>query len=76
MCRAAWSVRAAPGMLVAPVAPVQSPQQQNLGDMRTWRDKRRENFTPVELRLLDMLWPAFVTALARARVEALRPFTS
>ncbi len=42
-------------------------QGQNLGDMRIWRDKRRENFTLDELRLLDMLQPAFVTALARAQ---------
>jgi DNA-binding NarL/FixJ family response regulator len=31
------------------------------------RDKRRDNFTPDEMRLLDMLQPAFVTALARAQ---------
>ncbi len=42
-------------------------QGQNLGDMRIWRDKRRDNFTADELRLLDMLQPAFVTALARAQ---------
>ena len=42
-------------------------QGQNLGDMRIWRDKRRDNFTPDEMRLLDMLQPAFVTALARAQ---------
>lgn len=42
-------------------------QGQNLGDMRIWRDKRRDNFTPDELRMLDMLQPAFVTALARAQ---------
>ena len=42
-------------------------QGQNLGDMRIWRDKRRENFSNDELRLLDMLQPAFVTALARAQ---------
>jgi DNA-binding CsgD family transcriptional regulator len=42
-------------------------QGQNLGDMRIWRDKRRENFSLDELRLLDMLQPAFVTALARAQ---------
>jgi DNA-binding CsgD family transcriptional regulator len=41
-------------------------QGQNLGDMRIWRDKRRENFSQEEMRLLDMLQPAFVTALARA----------
>lgn len=42
-------------------------QGQNLGDMRIWRDRRRENFSDDELRLLDMLLPAFVTALARAQ---------
>jgi DNA-binding CsgD family transcriptional regulator len=42
-------------------------QGQNLGDMRIWRDRRRENFTQDEMRLLDMLQPAFVTALARAQ---------
>jgi DNA-binding CsgD family transcriptional regulator len=45
-------------------------QGQNLGDMRIWRDKRRENFSLDELRLLDMLQPAFVTALARAQRPA------
>jgi DNA-binding CsgD family transcriptional regulator len=45
-------------------------QGQNLGDMRIWRDKRRENFSHDELRLLDMLQPAFVTALARAQRPA------
>ena len=42
-------------------------QGQNLGDMRIWRDRRRDNFTADEMRLLDMLQPAFVTALARAQ---------
>jgi DNA-binding CsgD family transcriptional regulator len=42
-------------------------QGNNLGDMRIWRDKRRENFTHDDMRLLDMLQPAFVTALARAQ---------
>lgn len=42
-------------------------QGQNLGDMRIWRDKRHENFSQDELRLLDMLQPAFITALARAQ---------
>ena len=42
-------------------------QGQNLGDMRIWRDKRHENFSLDELRLLDMLQPAFITALARAQ---------
>lgn len=42
-------------------------QGKNLGDMRIWRDKRHENFSLDELRLLDMLQPAFITALARAQ---------
>lgn len=42
-------------------------QGRNLGDMRIWRDRRRDNFSNDELRLLDMLQPAFVTALARAQ---------
>lgn len=42
-------------------------QGRNLGDMRIWRDRRRENFSQDELRLLDMLQPAFVTALVRAQ---------
>ena len=42
-------------------------QGKNLGDMRIWRDKRHENFSQDELRLLDMLQPAFITALARAQ---------
>ncbi len=40
----------------------------NLGDMRIWRDRRREDFSADDLRLLDMLQPAFVAALARAHV--------
>jgi DNA-binding CsgD family transcriptional regulator len=42
-------------------------QGQNLGDMRIWRDRRRDDFSDDELRLLDMLLPAFVTALVRAQ---------
>lgn len=42
-------------------------QGRNLGDMRIWRDRRRENFTNDEMRLLDMLQPSFVSALARAQ---------
>lgn len=45
-------------------------QGHNLGDMRIWRDRRRDNFSADELRLLDMLQPAFVTALARAQRPA------
>jgi DNA-binding CsgD family transcriptional regulator len=39
----------------------------NLGDMRIWRDSRRENFSENDLRMLDMIQPAFANALARAR---------
>ncbi|PUE29259.1 hypothetical protein B9Z39_04085 [Limnohabitans sp. JirII-29] len=42
-------------------------QGQNLGDMRIWRDRRRENFSEDDLRMLDMIQPAFISALARAR---------
>jgi hypothetical protein len=38
----------------------------NIGDMRIWRDKRRENFTDDEMRLLDMILPAFTASLSRA----------
>jgi len=42
-------------------------QGHNLGDMRIWRDRRRENFSEDDLRMLDMIQPAFTSALARAR---------
>lgn len=42
----------------------------NIGDMRIWRDRRRENFGPEDLLLLDMILPAFVAALSRARQTA------
>jgi DNA-binding CsgD family transcriptional regulator len=42
-------------------------QGRNLGDMRIWRDRRRDNFTEDDLRMLDMIQPAFISALARAR---------
>jgi DNA-binding NarL/FixJ family response regulator len=35
--------------------------------MRIWRDKRRENFSDDEMRLLDMILPAFTASLSRAR---------
>jgi DNA-binding CsgD family transcriptional regulator len=43
---------------------------QNIGDMRIWRDKRRENFNDDEMRLLDMILPAFTASLSRARAMA------
>jgi DNA-binding CsgD family transcriptional regulator len=35
--------------------------------MRIWRDRRREDFSEDDLRMLDMIQPAFISALARAR---------
>ncbi len=43
---------------------------QNIGDMRIWRDRRRENFAGDDLALLDMIQPAFVAALKRCRRTA------
>lgn len=40
---------------------------QNIGDMRIWRDRRRENFTDDDLELLDLIQPAFLAALKRCR---------
>lgn len=42
-------------------------QGHNIGDMRIWRDKRRDNYTEDEMRLLDMILPAFTASLYRAR---------
>jgi DNA-binding CsgD family transcriptional regulator len=42
----------------------------NIGDMRIWRDKRRENFSHNDLELLDLVRPAFVAALQRSRGDA------
>ena len=39
----------------------------NIGDMRIWRDRRRENFTRDDLDLLDLVRPALVAALRRSR---------
>ena len=39
----------------------------NIGDMRIWRDKRRENFSRDDLELLDLVRPALVAALHRSR---------
>jgi DNA-binding CsgD family transcriptional regulator len=47
-------------------------QGNNLGDMRIWRDRRRENFSEDDLRMLDMIQPAFISALARARSQSER----
>ncbi len=39
----------------------------NIGDMRIWRDKRRENFSREDLQLLDLVSPALTAALCRSR---------
>ncbi len=39
----------------------------NIGDMRIWRDRRRDNFGSDELQLLDLVRPALVAALQRAQ---------
>lgn len=42
-------------------------QGQNIGDMRIWRDQHQNNFSDDDLRLLDMILPAFSASLLRAR---------
>jgi DNA-binding CsgD family transcriptional regulator len=42
----------------------------NIGDMRVWRSRRRENFDQATLDLLGLIRPAFVAALRRARGTA------
>jgi DNA-binding CsgD family transcriptional regulator len=39
----------------------------NIGDMRIWRSRKRERFGPDAIELLELIKPAFVTALKRAR---------
>lgn len=39
----------------------------NIGDMRIWRSRRRENFDQDTVDLLELVRPAFVAALRRAR---------
>jgi DNA-binding CsgD family transcriptional regulator len=45
----------------------------NIGDMRIWRDKRRENFSRDDLQLLDLVSPALTAALCRSRQSAPAP---
>lgn len=42
----------------------------NIGDMRIWRSRKRERFGADSLALLELIKPAFVAALKRARREA------
>lgn len=39
----------------------------NIGDMRIWRERRRDNFTEAEVGLLDLVRPAFTAAIRRCR---------
>jgi DNA-binding CsgD family transcriptional regulator len=39
----------------------------NIGDMRIWRDRNQPNFSDEDLGLLNLVRPAFVAALTRAR---------
>ncbi len=45
----------------------------NIGDMRIWRDRQRENFTRDDLEILDLVRPALVAALHRCRGAAAIP---
>ena len=45
----------------------------NIGDMRIWRDKRRENFNSGDLELLNLVRPAFVAALQRNNPNTFTP---
>ena len=42
----------------------------NIGDMRIWRSRKRDRFGADSLALLELIKPAFVAALKRARSEA------
>ncbi|MDP1633811.1 MAG: helix-turn-helix transcriptional regulator, partial [Gallionellaceae bacterium] len=41
--------------------------ERNIGDLRIWRGRGRDNFNRDTLELLEMLRPAFTQALIRAR---------
>ncbi|MBV8619010.1 MAG: helix-turn-helix transcriptional regulator [Curvibacter sp.] len=41
----------------------------NIGDLRVWRDRRHGNFSDEDLKLLDLLRPALVTALRQAQTR-------
>ena len=53
-------------------------EESNIGDMRIWRDRRRENFSQDDLDLLNLIQPALTAALRRcssnqSKVVALAP---
>ncbi len=43
---------------------------ENIGDMRIWRSRHRENFQPSDLQLLDLLKPHFCNAMKNIRAQA------
>jgi DNA-binding CsgD family transcriptional regulator len=45
-------------------------RDQNIGDMRIWRNKRRDDFDDTAMTLLRLIQPAFTTALKRSRSPA------
>jgi DNA-binding CsgD family transcriptional regulator len=42
----------------------------NIGDMRIWRDRRREDFSAEDVQVIDLVRPAFTAALQRCRQHA------
>jgi DNA-binding CsgD family transcriptional regulator len=42
----------------------------NIGDLRIWRGKQRDNFSDHDLAMAELVRPAFTAALARARAAA------
>jgi DNA-binding CsgD family transcriptional regulator len=42
----------------------------NIGDLRIWRSEKHDNFSDRDLAIAELIRPAFVTALSRARAEA------
>lgn len=48
----------------------------NIGDMRIWRSKKRDNFDRTALLILSMIQPAFTSALKRARSRSAQMATS
>jgi DNA-binding CsgD family transcriptional regulator len=41
----------------------------NIGDMRIWRDRHRDNFTADDMQLLDLVRPALIAALRRCGAD-------
>lgn len=45
----------------------------NIGDLRIWRGRGGEDFTPREAQIVDAIGPSFVNALIRARQSQAQP---